>query len=113
MDFLDRLDYLMRARGINKNILSKESGIPYTTIDGFYKKGYENTKLSTVRKLCAYFGVSMDYLIGSEVSSSSNMHITDIEKQIILAYRQSDEIGKAIVLRSLGLEDAIEKSDAV
>lgn len=113
MDFLERLDSLMKARGINKNVLSKESGIPYTTIDGFYKKGYENTKLSTVRKLCSYFGVSMDYLIGTEETSASNIHITDFEKQIILAYRQTDEIGRAMVLRSLGLDEVMEKSDAV
>lgn len=105
MDFLDRLDSLMRARGINKNKLSKESGIPYTTIDGLYKKGYENTKLSTVRKLCAYFGVSMDYLVGTEHSSTSKISITDQENQIILAYRQADQIEREMVHRILEIED--------
>ena len=36
--FLDILNELMAEKGINKSILSKESGVPYTTIDGFYKK---------------------------------------------------------------------------
>lgn len=38
MNFTEKLDSLMREKGINKSTLSKESGIPYTTIDGFYKK---------------------------------------------------------------------------
>ena len=71
--FLKKLDALMEAKGINKNVLAKESGIPYTTIDGFYKKGYDNIKLSTLNKLCAYFGVSLDYLIKSECENDVNI----------------------------------------
>lgn len=62
--FLAILDALMTEKGINKSTLSKESGIPYTTIDGFYKKGCENIKLSTLQKLAEYFDVSVDYLLG-------------------------------------------------
>lgn len=62
MSFIAKLDGLMRERGINKNQLSRESGVPYTTIDGFYKKGTDNIKLSTLKKLAAYFGCSLDYL---------------------------------------------------
>ena len=38
MSFTDKLDALMAEKGINKSILSKESGIPYTKIAGFYTK---------------------------------------------------------------------------
>lgn len=59
----DNLDKLIAQKRINKNILSKESGIPYTTIDGLYKKGADNTKLSTLVKLADYFEISLDELI--------------------------------------------------
>ena len=36
MSFTDKLDALMAEKGINKSVLSKEAGIPYTTIAGFY-----------------------------------------------------------------------------
>lgn len=62
MSFTDKLDALMAEKGINKSILSKESGIPYTTIAGFYTKGTDNIKLSTLRKLSSYLGCSIDYL---------------------------------------------------
>ena len=64
MNFLEKLDALMRRSGMNKSRLSQVSGVPYTTIDGLYKKGYENTKISTLRKIAAAFGVSLDYLVG-------------------------------------------------
>ncbi|MBQ8974927.1 MAG: helix-turn-helix domain-containing protein [Oscillospiraceae bacterium] len=52
----------MEKRGITRGGLSRETGIPYTTIVGFYDKGYENIKLSNVKKLADYFDVSLEYL---------------------------------------------------
>ena len=62
MSFTDKLDELMAEKGINKSILSKEADIPYTTIAGFYTKGTDNIKLSTLKKLSAYLGCTIDYL---------------------------------------------------
>ena len=62
MGLTDKLDFLMKERNINKADLARESGVPYTTIDGFYKKGSENAKLSTLKKLCTYFNCTLDYL---------------------------------------------------
>lgn len=67
MTFIDKLDKLMEERGLNKASLARESGIPYTTIDGFYKKGTDNVKLSTLRKLSSYFNCSLDYLADDSV----------------------------------------------
>lgn len=61
MDFLEKLDYLMKQHNLNKNSLSKACNIPYTTIDGWYKKGYEGLKLTTLRKLSNFFGTSLDF----------------------------------------------------
>jgi SOS-response transcriptional repressor LexA len=52
----------MQKRGITRGGLSRATGIPYTTIVGFYDKGYENIKLSNAKKLAEYFGVSLEYL---------------------------------------------------
>ena len=45
MGLTDKLDILMNERNMNKADLARESGVPYTTIDGFYKKGSDNAKL--------------------------------------------------------------------
>lgn len=72
MSFTDKLDALMAEKGINKSILSKESGIPYTTIAGFYTKGTDNVKLSTLRKLSTYLGCSIDYLADDNSTNTYN-----------------------------------------
>lgn len=73
MGLTDKLDILMKERNINKAELARESGVPYTTIDGFYKKGSENAKLSTLKKLCSYFDCSLDYLADDNVNEPRTM----------------------------------------
>lgn len=73
MSFTDKLDALMAEKGINKSILSKESGIPYTTIAGFYSKGTDNVKLSTLKKLSSYLGCSIDYLADDNQDETSTI----------------------------------------
>ena len=68
MGLTDKLDILMKERNISKADLARESGVPYTTIDGFYKKGSENAKLSTLKKLCNYFHCTLDYLADDAVN---------------------------------------------
>lgn len=66
MNFLDRIDNLMEQKGINKNQLAQMTGIPVSTIYGWYKKGYDNITLPTIRKLSSFFGCSMEYLANGE-----------------------------------------------
>lgn len=63
MGLTENIDYFLIEMDMNKAELARESGVPYTTIDGFYKKGTDNVKLSTLKRLCEYFGCSIDYLV--------------------------------------------------
>lgn len=64
MDFLDRLRMLARNKGLDNNMqLSKASGVPYTTLDNFYRNGYENVKLSTLKKLAVCLDCTIEYLV--------------------------------------------------
>ena len=89
--FLDMLETLMKERKLNKNSLAKESGIPYTTIDGFYKKGCDNIKLSTLTRLASFFGVSLNYLINGEITN-----ISSHERDVIFAYRKNPAMREAV-----------------
>ena len=62
MTFTQKLDYLMGRRGLTRGGLARETGIPYTTIVGFYEKGYENIRLSNAKRLAEFFGVPIEYL---------------------------------------------------
>ena len=50
MPVSDFLKEYMLKNGYTKADISRMSNIPYTTIDGLFKKGDENTKLSTLKK---------------------------------------------------------------
>lgn len=116
MTFLEKLDYLMEKNHLNKRKVSQGSGIPYSTIDGFYKVGYSNIKLSTFRKLCDYFGVSMDSMARDDVElpeeynpNSKGIHITSEEQFLVTCYREADSLDKELALRALHVR---EKGDA-
>ncbi|NMM52126.1 helix-turn-helix domain-containing protein [Paenibacillus aquistagni] len=66
MSLTEKLNELMEIEGINRAELSKGSGVPYTTIVALFDKGADNIKLSTLRKLADYFGVSLDDLAGTK-----------------------------------------------
>lgn len=115
MTFLDKLDYLMKKNNLNKKRLSDQSGIPYSTIDGFYKQSYNNIKLSTFKKLCDYFGVTMDCMARDEVSEieyynpqKKSLHITPEEELLVKCYRAADDLDKTLALRAVNADQEME-----
>ena len=92
--FLDVLESLMEKHGLNKSTLSKQSGIPYTTIDGFFKKGFENTKLSTLRQLANFFHVTLDYLVTGD---------TETTPKILSIYNQLNDLGKQKAIENISI----------
>lgn len=96
MTFLEKLDYLMEQDGLNKSSLARESGIPYTTIDGWYKKGYESAKISSLKKLSSFFDVSLDYLVMDEITDpqygkTEELNLTGNEAQLVRCIRSLSE----------------------
>lgn len=105
MKFIEKLDLLMKSREINRSEFSKQAEIPYMTVVNFYEKGTDNVKLSTLKKISAFFGCSLDYLADDEVNECNtniknlqNCHIncTPKEKELIEAYRSKPEMQGAV-----------------
>ena len=102
MNFLEKLDFLMERYGLNKRSLSQKSDIPYTTIDGWYKKGYEGLKLTTLRKIAEYFNTTLDYWILDEITDpnygkTSGFKVEYEEMEHIKKYRSLDDFGRESV----------------
>lgn len=109
--FLEILDNLMNERGLNKHSLSKQSGIPYTTIDGFYKKGCENVKLPTLRQLAEFFNVSLDYLVGEAGEQPQSLSFS--EQELLKRFRRLSKIGQRKAedyIRLLSLDETTRKA---
>lgn len=72
MDFLDKLESLMKEKNItNLNELSTQSNIPYTTLKGFYTRGTDKIQKSTLKKLADFFNCTLDYLVCDDVVEPS------------------------------------------
>lgn len=103
MNFLEKLNYLMEKNHLNKSTLSKACNIPYTTIDGWYKKGYEGLKLTTLKKLSEYFGTSLDYwaddnLIEPIPPKINNFTLTQKDEiELLTDYRTLNDSSKIYV----------------
>ena len=91
MDFLDRLKVLMGKNEDNNSSLAKKSGIPYTTIDGLFKRGWEKAQISTIQKICNYYGVSLDFMIYGVEKLSADAIL------VAAAYDSMSEYGKEVI----------------
>lgn len=78
MPVSDFLKEYMLKNGYTKADISRMSNIPYTTIDGLFKKGDENTKLSTLKKLAELIGCTIDDMAYNDGSGKSNTEATSV-----------------------------------
>lgn len=114
MNLTDKLDELLKENNINKFELAQKSGIPYTTIDGLYKKGSENIKLTTLKKICAFFNCSLDFLAGDKESFEHLVTIQEKTGELIKQLRIKRELSQTELAIKVGYADksAIAKIEA-
>lgn len=79
MTLTERMDDLMELRHIDsKAELARLAGLPYSTIDGIYKRGSDNATLKTLTKICRVFDCSLDYLVDGVQVEEIDPHIYDL-----------------------------------
>jgi DNA-binding XRE family transcriptional regulator len=95
MTVTDRLIDLMEKNGIkNRSELAKGAGIPYTTVVAIFDKGADNIKLSTMRKLANFFGVSLDDLADGDTQNENISDDLSDEEIITMAANRIGHQGK-------------------
>lgn len=70
MRFSDVLRNLAEERNLTQKQIASDIGVPPSTIGGYFQ-GTSEPDLETVKQLAAYFGCSVDYMLGSK---SPNAH---------------------------------------
>ena len=111
MNLLDKIDFLMHENRLNKHTLADKSGIPYTTIMGWFRRGCDSMSLSTFRRLCDFFHVTMDSMARDYMDieyydpNSKDFYTNEDERMLLKAFRQADLFDRTSVLRTLDLED--------
>ena len=72
MNLGEKIKMLMKEKNLRKSDLSRETGIPYTTLDGILKRDdFSKVKLDTVQLLKNYFDVTLDYLMIDEITDKN------------------------------------------
>lgn len=113
MNFLDKLNFLMRRDGDTTASLSRKSGIPYTTIDNFAKRGYEGVRMQTIQKIADHYHVTIDYLVRDEITEPQYDVTGDPELQrLIDQYKQLDSYSRFVVCELIRLENARSETPA-
>ena len=82
MSVVERLKEYMESHGYNKADIARMSSIPYTTIDGLFKKGDENIKLSTLKKLAKLIGCSLDELADDDSTYYHNIETALLAQEL-------------------------------
>lgn len=72
---VEKLDKVMEEKGLSKADLARGTELPYTTIDGLWKKNSENTKRSTLIKIARFLGLSLDYLADDNYSEEDSYYL--------------------------------------
>ncbi len=94
MDFLTRLEMLMRMKGVNKSELAEGSGIKKTTVYSWWDKGFEGITLPKLKALSAYFGCTLDWLVCGDEYESSIDALSPDENRLLSSYRSMTKEGK-------------------
>ena len=109
MNLLDKLDYLCFERKLSKRQFALQANIPYTTIDGLYKRGYERMQLFTFVAICDFFGVTMDSMAKDDkeivfVRDLKGKELTHEEGLLLEGYNMLSSEGKERVEYTLNAE---------
>lgn len=101
------LAFYRKKKGYNQKELADRLGIGATTVSG-WERGAYTPDIDTLFVICRLLGVTLNDMFGiDEFSDANALTVTGIERDIVLAYRKADDIGKAMVLRALGIEEVV------
>lgn len=106
MNFLEKLDYLIKKDWEDKKKFAEKCGIPYRTIINWKNSGYKNMSLTTFGELCNFLGVTMESMAydDKEIEYISDTRKNDIytdEYKLLQQYRKLNQEGKIRLLERL------------
>ena len=96
MKMINKIELLMREAGLNRRQLSIKAGIPYSTVDNWFKVDCEKMQLPTFRALCDFFGVTMDSMAwdDQEIVYRKDLKVPELsgeQRDVAEAYGRADE----------------------
>lgn len=100
MEFSEFFKELLNEFGVTQAQLSRQTGIPKTTISGWLNAG-RLPDYNSLRALCAFFQISGDEILRLDLTGESK--ISNYEALFLEKYRNSSDEVKSAVRRLLNL----------
>ena len=111
----DRIFELMNIYNINQSEFCRRTGLQKSAVSN-YLNGDRTPRQDVLIKIADSFSVSPSWLMGYDVPMEliqpSEMQVSDVERQVIMAYRQADVYDQIAVKRILGIEEE-KKTEAL
>ena len=96
-----------KMNGYTQKELADIIGAKNSTVSN-WEQGANSPDIEMIFTLCQLFKISVAEMYGCDtVQNENSLTVTGIERDIVLAYRKADDIGKAMVLRALGIEEVV------
>jgi transcriptional regulator with XRE-family HTH domain len=86
--FNEKLKRLRRNQNMTQQDLAEALGIDRTTVTKYESRDIP-PPMTSVRKICELFGVSMDYMMGTEEKDELPVRLLD--KRVLILQRAADE----------------------
>ncbi|MBR0414970.1 MAG: helix-turn-helix transcriptional regulator [Clostridia bacterium] len=93
-DFFDRFEYLCKQKGENTTSLGTQLGFSKSTISGWRNRTSVPSG-KTLERLCSYFEVSADYLLGKSDLREPEKQFDDVQMVKIALFGTEDVPPKA------------------
>ncbi len=116
MEMGEIIKQLRKAQNLTQEELGERVGVQKSAIAKYENGRVENIKRSVIQAMATLFDVSPCYLMGwsdTPKPNTNNFLVNDFEKKIIIAYRQADNISKAMVQRTLNVEEVASTQSSV
>ena len=92
--------------GLSQAEAAERIGISQGTYSG-YETGTRRIKLNMIKRIAEAYGVTVDWLIGTEdlikAIPRPDLTLSDLEYNLVVKFRELSDGEKAIVLRSVGI----------
>jgi transcriptional regulator with XRE-family HTH domain len=92
--FSQRLKELRKENGLTQEDLAKLSGVSFPTISRYEGGHRDEPKLSILKSLANYFGVTIDYIAGDTDIKDANF----IPNEIARIFNELDDDGKKMLM---------------
>ena len=94
----------------------KQAGISQTKLANYlqvsrsnvstWERGVNPPDIETLFKICKLFNVKVSDMFGCDsIDTSNQLTVHGLEKDLVISYRRADDLDKAIVRRTLKLDD--------